>query len=135
MSYNYLFLMLLYMKPLSHVLIVMSTVNPYHSCAYLQSVACCCISHKCVTCCCQIGFITCHACIFLTVTPFGVFFTCILTRISCILCLCYCLLLLNNLKYGLGRNSTKCLISRGVLDVYTRFYSCRLCWASKGRGL
>src|SRR3954468_16471450 len=40
--------------------------------------------------------------IFLTVTPFGVFFICNLISFSCTLFLCYCLLLITNLKYGLG---------------------------------
>src|SRR4051812_49583342 len=70
-------------------MLVMSTVNPCHFGACLQYVSCCCIALKCVTCCWQIVFITCDACIFLTVTPFGVFFICNLTRISCTLCLCY----------------------------------------------
>src|ERR1041385_508180 len=55
--------------------------------------------------------------IFLTVTPFGVFFICNLISFSCTLCLCYCLLLLTNLKYGLGQNSTKCFNCRGALSV------------------
>src|ERR1041385_8432926 len=46
-----------------------------------------------------------------------VFFTCNLIRISCTLCLCYCLLLLTNLKYGLGQNNTKCFNFCGVLSV------------------
>src|SRR3954466_5851688 len=50
--------------------------------------------------------VTCFACIFLTVTPFGVFFICNLISFSCALCLCYWLLLLTNLKCGLGKNST-----------------------------
>src|ERR1041384_8821982 len=57
--------------------------------------------------CWQIVFQTCFACIFLTVTPFGVFFICKLISFSCTLCLCHCLLLLTNLKYGLGQISTK----------------------------
>src|ERR1041385_7721526 len=52
----------------------------------------------------------------LTVTPFGVFFICNLIIFSCILCLCYCLLLLTNLKYCLGQNSTNCFDCREVLS-------------------
>src|SRR3954447_21608619 len=55
----------------------------------------------------EIVFQTCFAYIFLIVTPFGVFFICNLISFSCTLCLCYCFLLLTNLKYGLGKNSTK----------------------------
>src|SRR3954467_6283253 len=61
--------------------------------------------------------VTCFACIFLTVTPFGVFFICNLISFSCNLCLCYCLLLLTNLKYGLGQNSTKSFNHRAALSV------------------
>src|SRR3954470_24761592 len=43
-------------------------------------------------------------------------FICNLIRISYTLCLCYCLLLLTNLKYGLGQNSTKCFNCRGALS-------------------
>src|SRR3954469_7388685 len=106
--------MFIYMKPLCHALLVMSTINVYHFGACLQSVAYCFIDLKCATCCWQIRFITCDACIFLTVTPFGVFFTCNLIRISCTLCLCCFMLLLTNLKYGLGQNNSKYLICRGV---------------------
>src|ERR1041385_3010311 len=53
----------------------------------------------------------------LTVTPFGVFFICNLISFSCTLCLCCCLLLLTNLKYGLGQNSTKCFNHRAALSV------------------
>src|ERR1041385_6347379 len=61
--------------------------------------------------------INCFAYIFLTVTPFGVFFICNLISFSCSLCLCYCLLLLTNLKYGLGQNSTKSFNHRAALSV------------------
>src|SRR3954462_3884921 len=54
---------------------------------------------------------------FLTVTPFGVFFICNLISFSCTLCLCYCLLMLTNLKYGLGQNSTKCFNHHAALSV------------------
>src|SRR3954470_13753916 len=46
-----------------------------------------------------------------------VFFICNLISFSCTLCLCYCLLLLTNLKYGLGQNSTKCFNHRATLSV------------------
>src|SRR3954463_6795667 len=48
---------------------------------------------------------------------FGVFFICNLISFSCTLCLCYCLLLLTNLKYGLVQNSTKCFNHRAALSV------------------
>src|SRR3954462_11110638 len=66
------------------------------------------IQHVCVTC---------FAYIFLAVTPFGVFVICNLISFSCTLCLCYCLLLLTNLKYGLGQNSTKFFNCRVALSV------------------
>src|ERR1041385_3702283 len=53
----------------------------------------------------------------LTITPFGVFFTCNLISFSCNLCLCYCLVLLTNLKYGLGQDSTKSFNCRAALSV------------------
>src|SRR4051812_1809022 len=53
----------------------------------------------------------------LTVTPFGVCLICNLISFSCTLCLCYCLLLLNNPKYGLGQNSTKSFNCRAALSV------------------
>src|SRR4051812_32213961 len=71
---------------------------------------------KCASPCWKIVCITCFACIFLTVTPFGVFFICNLISFSCTVCLCYCFLLLTNLKYGLGQNSTKCSNCCGVLS-------------------
>src|ERR1041385_2441686 len=71
---------------------------------------------KCASRCWQIVPVTCFACIFLTVTPFGVFFICNLISFSCTLCLYYCLLLLTNLKYGLRKNSTKCFNCRGALS-------------------
>src|ERR1041385_3840464 len=46
-----------------------------------------------------------------------VFFICNLIRFSCTLCLCYCLLLLTKLKYGLGQNSTKSFNCLGALSV------------------
>src|SRR4051812_45464171 len=60
--------------------------------------------------------VTCFAHIFLTVTPFGVFFICNLISFSCTLCLCYCLLWLTNLKCGLGQNSTKSFNYRVALS-------------------
>src|ERR1041385_70245 len=65
----------------------------------------------------QIVLVTCFAYIFLTVTPFGVFFICNLISFSCNLCLCYFLLLLTKLKYGLGQNSIKCFNHRATLSV------------------
>src|ERR1041385_3091561 len=53
----------------------------------------------------------------LTITPFGVFFTCNLISFSCTLCLCYCLILLTNLKYGLVQNSTKSFNCCAALSV------------------
>ena len=99
-----------------YAFLVMSIVNrcPFGTC--LQSVASWFIALKCATWCWQIVFITCDACIFLTVTPFGVFFICNLTEISCTLWLWHYLLLLTNLKYGLGQNSTKCFNHRGALS-------------------
>src|SRR3954470_10163230 len=61
--------------------------------------------------------VTCFACIFLTVTPFGMFLICNLISFSCTLCLCYCLLLLTNLKCGLGQNSNKLFNHRVALSV------------------
>src|ERR1041385_1115815 len=46
-----------------------------------------------------------------------VFFICNLISFSCTLCLCYCLLLLTNLKYGLGQNSTKSFNCCAALSV------------------
>src|SRR3954470_906184 len=85
----------------------MSTCVPYHFGACLHSLADCFIALKYAPCCKQHLCITCFAYIFLSVTPFGVIFICILISFSCIVCWCYCLLLLNNLKYGLGQISTK----------------------------
>src|SRR3954471_23428419 len=79
-------------------------------------LSCLFISLKYASGCWQIVFQTCFACIFLTVTPFGVFFICNLISFSCNLCLCYCLLLLTNLKYGLGQNSTNYLNCHGALS-------------------
>src|SRR3954447_9307256 len=61
--------------------------------------------------------IHCFARIFLTVTLFGVFFICNLISFSCTLCLCYFFLLLTNLKYGLGQNSTKSFNCCAALSV------------------
>src|SRR4051812_29263682 len=82
----------------------------------LYSLSCLCIALKCASGCWQIVSVTCFACIFLTVTPFGVFFICNLIIFSCTLCLCYCLLLLTNLKYGLGQNSTNSFNCRVALS-------------------
>src|SRR3954469_7970514 len=95
----------------------MYTLVAYHLEACLHCLSCLFIALKCASRCWQIVFQTCFACIFLTVTPFGVFFICILIRISCTLCLCYCFLLLTNLKYVLQKNSTKCINHRGALSV------------------
>src|SRR4051794_31425768 len=61
--------------------------------------------------------VTCFAYIVLTVTPFGVCFICNLISFSCTLCLCYCFMLLTNLKYGFGKNSTKCFNHHAALSV------------------
>src|SRR4051812_134452 len=45
------------------------------------------------------------------------FFICNLISFSCTLCLCYCFLLLTNLKYGLGKNSTKSFNCRAAHSV------------------
>src|SRR3954467_3316407 len=94
----------------------MCTLVAYHFGACLHSLASCFIALKYAPCCKQHVCITYFAYIFLTVTPFGVFFICNLIIISCNLCLCYCFLLLINLKYGLGQNSTKCFNHRGALS-------------------
>src|SRR3954470_5162874 len=75
------------------------------------------IALKCASRCWEIVFQTCFTYIFLTVTPFGVFFICNLISFSCTLCLCYFPLLLTNLKYGLGKNSTKSFNCRVALIV------------------
>src|SRR3954468_13632078 len=85
----------------------MSSLIPCTFGACLHCLICLCIALKYASGCWQIIPVTCFAYIFLTVTPFGVFFICNLISFSCALCLCFCLLLLNNLKYGLGQNSTK----------------------------
>src|SRR3954467_11710260 len=85
----------------------MSTVIPCTFEACLHFLSCLLIALKYASGCWQFVPVTCFACIFLTVTPFGVFFICNLISFSSALCLCYCLLLLTNLKYGLGQNSTK----------------------------
>ena len=48
-GYNYLFLILIYIKPCCHVMLVMSTVDPHHFDACLQPVACWFIALKCAT--------------------------------------------------------------------------------------
>src|SRR3954470_15976734 len=85
----------------------MSSLIPCALSACLLCLICLCIALKYASGCWQFEPVTCLSCIFLTVTPFGVFFICNLISFSCTLCLCYCLLLLTNLKYGLGQNSTK----------------------------
>src|SRR3954464_13617461 len=85
--------------------------------ACLHCLTCLCIVLKCASRCKQHVPVTCPACIFLSVTPFGVCLICILTSFSCTLCLCHCLLLLTNLKYGLGQNSDKPVDHRAVLSV------------------
>src|SRR3954464_15052879 len=84
----------------------MSTVIPCTFEACLHSLSCLFIALKYAFGCWQIMPVTCFACIFLTVTPFGVFLICNLISFSCSLSLCFCLLLLTNLKCGLGQNST-----------------------------
>src|SRR3954468_19387395 len=95
----------------------MSTLVAYQFGACLHFFSCLFIALKCASGCWQIVFKTCFAYIFLTVTPFGVFFICNLISILCNLCLCYCFLLLTNLKCGLGQNSNKLVNCRGVLSV------------------
>src|SRR4051812_32391399 len=94
----------------------MSTVIPSTFEACLHCLTCLCIALKYASGCWQFIPVTCFARIFLTVTPFGVFFICNLISPSCALCLCYCLLLLTNLKYGLGQNSTKSFNCRVALS-------------------
>src|SRR3954463_12285267 len=94
----------------------MSSLIPYHLSACLHCLICLCIALKYASGCWQFMPVTCFAYIFLTVTPFGVFFICNLISFSCALCLCYCLLLLTNLKYGLGQNSTKFFNRRVALS-------------------
>src|SRR3954465_9003903 len=84
----------------------MSTVIPCTFEACLNLLSCLFIALKYASGCWQFMPVTCFACIFLTVTPFGVFFICNLISFACSLCLCFCFLLLTNLKYGLGQNST-----------------------------
>src|ERR1041385_2786778 len=93
----------------------MYTLVAYIFFACLQPFACLFVALNCASLCWQIVPVTCLAYIFLTITPFGVFFICKLISFSCTLCLCYCLLLLTNLKYGLGQNSTKCFNHRAAL--------------------
>src|SRR4051812_43141647 len=94
----------------------MSTVIPSTFEACLHCLSCLFIALKYASGCWQIVVITCFARIFLTVTPFGVFFICNLIIFSCTLCLCYCLLLLTNLKCGLVQNSTKSFNYRVALS-------------------
>src|SRR3954466_1501741 len=95
----------------------MSRLIPCTFEACLHFLSCLLIALKYASGCCQIVPVTCFSCIFFTVTPFGVFLICNLISFSCTFCLCYCLLLLINLKYGLGQNSTKSFNCRGVLSV------------------
>src|SRR3954470_15412855 len=95
----------------------MASLIPYHLWGCLHLFSCLFIALKYASGCWQIVPVTCFACIFLTVTPFGVFFTCNLICFTCTLCLCYFLLLLTNLKYGLGQNSTKSFNHRAALSV------------------
>src|SRR4051812_38671444 len=85
----------------------MPTAFICHFGACLHSVVVCFIALKSAPYCKQHVFISCVAHIFLTVTPFGVCFTCILIRFLCTLCWCHFFLLLTNLNYGLGQISTK----------------------------
>src|SRR3954467_14319682 len=95
----------------------MSSLIPYHLSACLHLFSYLCNALKCASGCWQFVPVTCFAYIFLTVTPFGVFFICNLFSFSCTLYLCYCLLLLTNLKYGLGQNSNKLVNHRAALSV------------------
>src|SRR3954454_13119845 len=92
--------------------------------ACLHFPSCLFIALKYASGCWQFMPVTCFAYIFLTVTPFGVFFICNLISFSCTLCLCYCLLLLTNLKYSLGQNSTKSFNCRAALSVMPCFGLC-----------
>src|SRR3954470_1356111 len=85
---------------------VMSSLIPYQLSACLHCLSCLFIALKYASGCWQFMPVTCFACIFLTVTPFGVCLICNLISFSCDLCLCYCFLWLTNLKNGLGQNST-----------------------------
>src|SRR3954469_5849129 len=95
----------------------MYTVIPCTFEACLHCLSCLFIALKCTSGCWQFMPVTCFPYIFLTVTPFGVFFICNLISFSCALCFCYCLLLLTNLKYGLGQNSTNSFNYRVALSV------------------
>src|ERR1041385_8065776 len=95
----------------------MYTLVAYIFFACLQPFACLFVALNCASLCWQIVSVTCFAYIFLTVTPFGVFFICKLISFSCTLCLCYSLLLLTNLKYGLGQNNTKSFNCCATLSV------------------
>src|SRR3954470_21331936 len=95
----------------------MASLIPYHLWGCLHLFSCLFVALKCASGCWQIVPVTCFAYIFLTVTPFGVFFICNLISFSCTLCLCGCLLMLTNLKCGLGQNSTKCFNHRAALSV------------------
>src|SRR4051812_30568657 len=95
----------------------MSSLIPYHLSACLYCLICLCIALKYASGCWQFMSVTCFPHIFLTVTPYGVFFIRNLISFSCALCLCYCLLLLTNLKYGLGQNSTNSFNCRAALSV------------------
>src|SRR3954466_1355974 len=94
----------------------MSSLIPCTFGACLHCLICLCIALKYASGCWQFEPVTCNACIFATVTPFGVFFICNLISFSCSLCLCYCLLLLTNLKYGLRQNSTNSFNHRVALS-------------------
>src|SRR3954465_5158692 len=88
--------------------------------ACLHCLSCLFVALKYASRCWQFIPVTCFACIFLTVTPFGVFFICNLISFPCALFLCFCLLLLTNLKYGLGQNSTNpfnCRVALSVMHV------------------
>src|SRR3954466_9271666 len=94
----------------------MSTVIACTFEACLHLLSCLCHALKYASGCWQFMPVTCFACIFLTVTPFGVFFICNLISFSSALCLFYCFLLLTNLKYGLGQNSTNSFNYRVALS-------------------
>src|SRR4051812_40061726 len=94
----------------------MSTLVAYHFGACWHSLDNCFFALKYAPCCKQHVCITCFAYIFLTVTPFGVIFICNVISFSCRLCWCECLLLLTNLKCGLGKNSNKLVNHRAVLS-------------------
>src|SRR3954464_55698 len=97
-------------------ILVMSTLTTCIASSCLHCLSCLCIALKYAPGCWQFMPVTCFACIFLTVTPFGGFFICNLISFPCALRLCYWLLLLTNLKCGLRQNSTNSFNYRVALS-------------------